>query len=213
MASGFTSKVVQTPNPGSPGTQPVPLQNSLQDQAQQQLNAAQPYAQYGAGYHLLPSQNFGEVNVPGPNQTIFGNPQGPPAGGNPGQPLQAPQSMQGGEGMQGLIQSLQSILGGSSQGQPQPGGSSQALQAPGVPQAPQNIQGVEGISGLIQSLLGLHALGMYNQLSGPSQAGVPPTQQQQSQINTPPPAYQGAAGLIPPQQQATVGQPFGTSRV
>ena len=38
------------------------------------LSAAAPFAQYGAGYQLLPQQMLGQVYVPGPNPTLMGDP-------------------------------------------------------------------------------------------------------------------------------------------
>lgn len=57
-----------------PIRQDIPLQQGLIGMATNQLNSMVPYIGYGAGYRLTPQTPFGQVYMPGPNQTIFGNP-------------------------------------------------------------------------------------------------------------------------------------------
>lgn len=51
-----------------------PLNNFLIPQAANMLNYAGQYSQLGSGFNLAPEMLMGQVYVPGPNQTIFGNP-------------------------------------------------------------------------------------------------------------------------------------------
>lgn len=51
-----------------------PLNNFLIPQAQNMLQYAGTYSTLGSGFNLAPNQLMGQVYVPGPNQTIFGNP-------------------------------------------------------------------------------------------------------------------------------------------
>ncbi len=83
-------------NQGSTTYQPpinnnVPLQQHLTGLADNQLHAAIPYMSYGAGYQLAPQGAFGQVAMPGPNQTIYGNPFNQQNSvGSFGQPAQYP---------------------------------------------------------------------------------------------------------------------------
>lgn len=51
-----------------------PLNNFLIPQAANMLTYAGQYSNLGAGHNLSPNMLMGQVYVPGPNQTIFGNP-------------------------------------------------------------------------------------------------------------------------------------------
>lgn len=57
-----------------PIRQDTPLQQDLINFATAQMAYARPFAGWGAGYHFMPHQLFGQTYMPGPNQTIFGNP-------------------------------------------------------------------------------------------------------------------------------------------
>ena len=57
-----------------PIRQDTPLQQGLTGLATSQLNSMIPYMGYGGGYQLMPMTPFGQTYMPGPNQTIFGNP-------------------------------------------------------------------------------------------------------------------------------------------
>lgn len=72
MGGGGGSSDTQVFQP--PIRQDTPLQQGLTGLATSQLNTMIPYMPYGAGYQLMPMTPFGQTYMPGPNQTIFGNP-------------------------------------------------------------------------------------------------------------------------------------------
>ena len=51
-----------------------PLEQSLVAHSQLMLDGTGQFAPYGGGFRLTPQNLFGQVYVPGPNPTIFGNP-------------------------------------------------------------------------------------------------------------------------------------------
>lgn len=97
--TGLTTQIVTAPRPTDQlAGAHEPL---LAQAAGGMLGAALPFAPYGAGYQLVPQALMGQVHVPGPNQTMIGNPFNQPALENffgtsapaPQQPI--PQSMFG----------------------------------------------------------------------------------------------------------------------
>lgn len=52
----------------------APLQPELTNAGRAQLAANDQFNIWGAGFRLTPQNPFGQVYMPGPNQTIFGNP-------------------------------------------------------------------------------------------------------------------------------------------
>jgi hypothetical protein len=113
-SSGGGSQVV---NQG--GLIDSPLNNYLIPQAQNMLGYAGQYSTLGSGFNLAPNQLMGQTYVPGPNQTIFGNPYNTSAQsanywGAPAQP-----------NAQGLQQMYQQFLHPQGQGGQQQGGAQQ----------------------------------------------------------------------------------------
>jgi hypothetical protein len=55
---------------------PHPLEPVFMPHAELALNANQKFAQRGTGFRYMPTGYFGQVEMAGPNPTIFGNPYG-----------------------------------------------------------------------------------------------------------------------------------------
>lgn len=72
---GESSPQTQVITPDRP---PGPLETGapshLFPQMENMLEANLPYSQFGGGFNLAPRNPFGQVYVPGPNPTIYGNP-------------------------------------------------------------------------------------------------------------------------------------------
>lgn len=51
----------------------LPLESQLTGASLRMINQAGPYSFAGAGYQLLPDQSLGQIYMPGPNATLFGN--------------------------------------------------------------------------------------------------------------------------------------------
>lgn len=51
----------------------LPLESQLTGAAARMMNQAAPFTPFGAGYNLLPDQAMGQIYMPGPNATLFGN--------------------------------------------------------------------------------------------------------------------------------------------
>lgn len=51
----------------------LPLESQLTGAGARMLAYSAPYSYFGAGYQLLPDQSMGQIYMPGPNATLFGN--------------------------------------------------------------------------------------------------------------------------------------------
>jgi len=51
----------------------LPLEEALTGTGSRMLQQAAPFSPFGAGYNLLPDQALGQIYMPGPNATLFGN--------------------------------------------------------------------------------------------------------------------------------------------
>lgn len=173
--------------PGGPINN-IPLQDNLANAGLNMLTQAAPYAHIGAGYQGLPRVPLGQVYMPGPNPTTFGDPFnaqyaqnffGPNSGNAP------PGYAAGGAGMG-------SGAGGASggAGAPPQGGlgsqiasyANQALggQGQGVPTAPG--QQMHPMVSALSSLLQPGVLGqLFTQMGQQNQQGGGQQQQPQQQ--------------------------------
>lgn len=188
----------------------IPLQDNLANAALNMLTQALPQAHAGAGYQMLPRNPFGQVQVAGPNPTVFGDPFnasyaqnyfGPNSGAGQGAMGQA-QGGQSGSGSGGSASPPQGglgsiITGQAGQGQPptQPGGG--PMQGPPA----QGQQGEHPMVGFLRNMLQPGTLGSLFAAYAQSQhqpqqgQGQPPTQQPQQ--NSQPQQQQGFGALQP----------------
>ena len=179
-----STSIVQPPNP--PGG---PLQDALVSHGAAMLESNIPYAHFGSGAALLPRSPLGQVYVPGPNPTIFGNPYnqsahagyfGSASGSNAPQPgQQQPQQQAMGGGQQGGQGGGQAMGGGQQQQQ-------SPFQNPNSPGA----QMLAPLAALLHPGVLSQLFGMFGQ-QPPGGGQSQPTQQSQSQ----------------PQQQQSQSQP------